>query len=391
MPTPLVHVGAFYDEMNGVYHFPAEQLAVPPDSSGMMNISDSEFGSSDSSSLSMGLSSHSHAHPNLLLNGGGDHRRDHQLMMMGGTTVQNQTYITQTNPVARHQNYYNSPYNYNSTGGYQSHHHNHGGHQQGSIKPMIRSPSGGGKPAAMAQACMQTMNNNESRNRSTDNFLSEFQAQMAQMKTAMDAVQNEILLNSSPPAIAIQTPHHPPHHPVGLGGGKPRAAAGMGMTSFSGSIPPAKRGPGRPRGSGTAAGIGTQSFSSSSSSAPVRYQSQISAMNGLKLKIKKSPRQLKRKGSKAKGRKKKRKGEDEDDEDDEDDELGNEKDYRRPSVQKSTKVSQQTAKNNLGDDHESATNSSPSGWGDRLPENVLSKILSYAVKSEEGCIPVLVR
>lgn len=212
--------------MNGFYDFQttAEQLLA--DSSGMMmNMSDSEFGSSDSSSLGI---SHSHPRiaPNLMLNGGGGS----QFMMMG-TTVQNQTYITQQNPGAHH-------YNNNSSSG---HHH----HQGSTIKPMVMRS--GGKPAAMAQAQQACTMNNESssRHKHTDHFLSQFQEQMSQMKSAMDAVQNEILFHSSSPATHQLSPHTPSSPlMVGAAGGKPMAAAAMAMTSFSPS-PPAKRGPGR--------------------------------------------------------------------------------------------------------------------------------------------------
>ncbi|XP_021950336.1 F-box/LRR-repeat protein 6 [Folsomia candida] len=344
--------------MNGFYDFQttAEQLLA--DSSGMMmNMSDSEFGSSDSSSLGI---SHSHPRiaPNLMLNGGGGS----QFMMMG-TTVQNQTYITQQNPGAHH-------YNNNSSSG---HHH----HQGSTIKPMVMRS--GGKPAAMAQAQQACTMNNESssRHKHTDHFLSQFQEQMSQMKSAMDAVQNEILFHSSSPATHQLSPHTPSSPlMVGAAGGKPMAAAAMAMTSFSPS-PPAKRGPGRPRGSGAA-----------QSTKSVRYQSQISALNGLKIRIKKSPGQLKRKGYKGKGKRKKRKGND--DEDDDDDNSDEEEEYRRPSVQKSTKMSHATT-NLLSGDGNATTTTSQSGWGDSLPEHVLSKIFSYAVKCEGGAIPVLVR
>lgn len=178
------------------------------------------------------------------------------------------------------------------------------------------------------------------------------------MKSAMDAVQNEIFHNHN-------------------SGGKPRAAAALEMM---GGLSSAKRGPGRPKGSG---GGGT-------------YHSQISALNGLKLKIKKSPRQLKRKGSKSKGKKRKKKGDDDDEDDfgeDDDDEIF-EEESRRP---KSTKSSNLPFGNGRATGEvrksEGGTKDSygPSGWGDSLPENVLTKILSYAVKYEEGCIPVLIR
>jgi hypothetical protein len=318
--------------MNGLYHLQAA-AQLPADSSGMMNMSDSEFGSSDSSSLGM----HSHHPDPITMNGGRD-----QLMMMR-TKVQNQTYVTQ------HQGALSHPISGYS--GYSG---------QGFMQPM-RSPCGG-KPAAMKQqTCMINEVQDANRNNTTDHFLSQFQAQMSQMKSAMDAVQNEIFYHS-PPSVVVP-----------MGGGKPRAAAVAAMSAASGM--PLKRGPGRPRG---------PSAATTSQSGLVRYQSQISTLNGLKLKIKKSPRQLKRKGSKGKGKKKKKK---DDDEDEDDDESEEEMDHRRTTQQKSTKQSQ--IGTDAGDYHESAE--CPSGWGDSLPENILEKILSYAVKSEEGCIPVLVR
>lgn len=313
--------------MNGLYNIhTAAQLSA--DSSGMMNMSDSEFGSSDSSSFGI-------PHPPDPLTNG-----DHQRMMMMGNIVQNQTYVTQ----------YTGAFSYPNNS------------NQGQIYRPMKSPSGG-KPAVMKQqACMTAMNHDSTRNNNTDQFLNQFEAQMSQMKSAMDAVQNEIFFHSSPAA----------------GGGKPRAVAAM----IASAVPPIKRGPGRPRGSGSAS-----TTAASQSSGPVRYQSQISAINGLKLKIKKSPRQLKRKGAKGKGRKKKRKGDEDDDDDfDDDEEISDgEMDHRKPS-QKSTKLTQFETGNGNGDQDDE-----PSGWGDALPENVLEKILSYAVKYEEGCIPVLVR
>lgn len=97
---------------------------------------------------------------------------------------------------------------------------------------------------------------------------------------------------------------------------------------------------------------------------------------------------MKRKGYKGKGKRKKRKGND--DEDDDDDNSDEEEEYRRPSVQKSTKMSHATT-NLLSGDGNATTTTSQSGWGDSLPEHVLSKIFSYAVKCEGGAIPVLVR
>jgi len=190
-----------------------------------------------------------------------------------------------------------------------------------------------GKPAAMHANSLQ-----ESRpTTNADIFLSQFQAQMSQMKSAMDAVQNEILLHSS------------------RGGGRGGGGGGgsrRGRPKLPGNLP-----------------------------ASVRYQSQISTSNGLKLKIKKSPKPNRKKGGRGKKGRGKRKKDDEDDEED----LSDGDVAHVNSTKKSGGEMQ------LMNHDESAVLGPPSGWGHSLPEDILFKIFSYAVKAEDGCIPLLVR
>jgi hypothetical protein len=223
----------------------------------------------------------------------------------------------------------------------------------GSPSKPLKSPSLG-KPAAMHHNISKSPVD-ASRQNTADIFLSQFQAQMSQMKSAMDAVQNEILLHSNRSRGGVVP-----------GGSRRGRKSGAGNVNFSSAQPVTTVVPG-------VAG-------------PVRYQSQISTSNGLKLKIKKSPKPNKRKASQGKlvkgrrGRAKKRKN----DEDDDDDMSDTDSDFRRVAHSNSTKH------DNGIDNHESAV-LGPSGWGDSLPEAVLMKIFSHAVRYEDGCIPFLVR
>lgn len=167
----------------------------------------------------------------------------------------------------------------------------------------------------------------------TDLFLSQFQAQMSQVKSAMD----ELMQKS---------------------GGSPQQNSPGGSAS--------------PRGGASRRRIPQQTPVASG----VTYQSQIS-MNGLKLKIKKSPKAYKKRGPKAgskKGRRKRRRGDEDDDSVSDSDEFSDE-----PRA----KISRAQGNDEKG-------GGEPSGWGDQLPEEALEKIFSHAVE-DTGSIPLLVR
>ncbi|CAG7836025.1 unnamed protein product [Allacma fusca] len=198
----------------------------------------------------------------------------------------------------------------------------------------------------------------------TDLFLSQFQAQMSQMKSAMDAVQHEMLVHKS---SALK--------PVRGGAGRGRGV----------QITESRRGRGRGRGRSistipSAVNVLAQPGATPSS---VMYQSQISASNGLKLKIRKSPNHSKRgahlRGHK-RGKMKRRKGdEDEDDVSDMDTDVHL---VARPSSSGDFVINCENGDQSAG--------TKPSGWGDQLPEDILIKIFSMVVK-DDGCIPFLVR
>lgn len=181
----------------------------------------------------------------------------------------------------------------------------------------------------------------------TDLFLSQFQAQMSQMKSAMD----ELLMHKS----------NSKSSPSSSGGG-----GGGGGTKRVGGSKSSKKNA-APTGTIPAAGPATTS---------VTYQSQISTANGLKLKIKKSPKTYKKRGPKGKRGRRKRK----DDDDDMDDLSDFEDEAPRAKVARSSAAAASAADN----DRE------PSGWGDKLPKQALELILTHGV-SEDGCIPFLVR
>ena len=222
----------------------------------------------------------------------------------------------------------------------------------------------------------------------TDLFLSQFQAQMSEMKSAMDAVQHEMLHHAKHEVVhhaKHEAVHHVKHEMVhpgkpavfksikpsgGVGGGK-------GKTMINPDAP-RPRGKGRGRGKSAEEAITVQP---GIAPGPITYQSQISASNGLKLKIRKSPNG--KRGAAAKGPKrtkaKRRKGEDDDD-DISDMEIDRYSIKRRSSVE--------FAGNRESGDQ--SAGAKPSGWGDQLPENVLFRIFSHVVK-DDGCIPFLVR
>lgn len=281
-----------------------EQL---PDSSGIINMS-SPSGSSDSGSSAGVVDARPRLGPTA--NGGKGMARD--MMMRMSNKVQNQKCV---NPTL-------------NTG----------------PTTIMKNPSMG-KPAAMHHNVAAAANE-AARQKNTDHFLSQFQAQMSQMKSAMDAVQNEILHHSGKTTRGAIV--KPPY--TGARRGRKPAVPVMGSDSM-------------PQ-------IG-----------PIRYQSQISTANGLKMKIKKSPSKTnnKRRGAPLKGKRgraKRKKTDDEDDDDDMSDDMDSEHTHQTST--------------NASEDNESA-DLKPSRWGDALPENVLIKIFTHAVKYEGGCIPVLVR
>jgi len=182
----------------------------------------------------------------------------------------------------------------------------------------------------------------------TDLFLSQFQAQMSQMKSAMD----ELLMhksNSRSSSVAAATP--------ATSGGNRRGAGGSTRVSKKAST--------------GAAAI----MVPAPGSAAVTYQSQISPSNGLKMKIKKSPKMYKKRGPKVgkRGRKKRK---------DDDDDLDDFSDFDDEPPR--AKVARSSASKVENDGRE------PIGWGDNLPEIVLENIFSHGI-SDEGCIPFLVR
>jgi len=201
-----------------------------------------------------------------------------------------------------------------------------------------------GKPGAMHHNAAVAANE-AARQKNTDHFLSQFQAQMSQMKSAMDAVQSEILHHSS------KTRSVP--------------APGGSRRGRKPSVP-------------VLAGVPTSQIGS------IRYQSQISTANGLKMKIKKSPSKInnKRKGPPLKGKRGRAKRRKTDDEDDDMSDVDS--DHKRITHQKVLQATNALDNNGCYD-------FKPSRWGSSLPENVLIKIFTYAVKEEGGCIPVLVR
>lgn len=208
----------------------------------------------------------------------------------------------------------------------------------------------------------------------TDLFLSQFQAQMSQMKEAMDELLNKSSGSPSSPSASARA-----SSPSGSGGGGGRKRKGGGGGGSGGSSSPA------------VAAVPVPTITTT-------YQSQISTGNGLKLKIRKSSHQkrmYKKRGPKAAGggaggggggrksRKKRRKGHD-DDEDPISDYF-DEDDYYEDIPGPSKCLPH-------GGDDTGDSSRLPTGWGDQLPETVLEKIFSHGVQnSMGGCIPFLVR
>ncbi|CAL8143703.1 unnamed protein product [Orchesella dallaii] len=185
----------------------------------------------------------------------------------------------------------------------------------------------------------------------TDLFLCQFQAQMSQMKSAMD----ELLMHKSNSRSSSATTV-----------AAVAATSGGNRRGGGGSTRVSKR--------AAAATAGAVAIPTPGSAA-VTYQSQISPLNGLKMKIKKSPKMYKKRGPKGGKRGRKKRKDDDDDMDDFSD-----FDDEPPRA----KVARSSASKAENDGRE------PIGWGDNLPENVLENIFSQGI-SDEGCIPFLVR
>ncbi|ODN06469.1 F-box/LRR-repeat protein 6 [Orchesella cincta] len=217
-------------------------------------------------------------------------------------------------------------------------------------KSPVMSPSPP-KKSPSSVACSGGGAITEESRQKTDLFLSQFQAQMSQMKSAMD----ELLMHKSNSRGSSASPAPIPA-PVVVSGGKPRAIAAR----------ISKR---------AATNTGGAAAVPAPGSAAVTYQSQISTSNGLKMKIKKSPKMYKKRGPKGGKRGRKKRKDDDDDMDDFSD-----FDDEPPRA----KVARSNASKVANDGRE------PIGWGDNLPENVLENIFSHGI-SDEGCIPFLVR
>jgi len=192
----------------------------------------------------------------------------------------------------------------------------------------------------------------DAKSKSTDFFLTQFQAQISQMKSAMDAVQNELLSGKSSPTQG--TTPVPSTSFVSANRGR-RNVVRKSDPGTSDSVP-------------ISGGIDLQQT--------IRYQSQISTSNGLKMKICKSPSHGRRgspnkKVRKYKARKKKS-----------DEDISDLDENDSPLLKKGG--------NNKISSKEPVSNALPSGWGDLVPEDVLFKIFSYVVESE-GSVPFLTR
>ena len=209
--------------------------------------------------------------------------------------------------------------------------------------------------------------------RPADLFINQFQAQMSQMKSAMDAVQHEIA-----------------HH-----------KSGVPAPASSPLLSPVRRGRGRPPGSGKKNPSGASPISGSvaPSASPLAtvpiYHSQISGSNGLIMKIKKSPSVGKRRGRKpgsglqksVKATRRKRRRNDEDDYgESEDEELGLSVAAKK-GKEKSSRKKEESPRGGTERSEELADSSQ---WAQSIPPAILRKIFQYLVQTD-GCIPSLVR